>query len=269
LRLETAEGHPWSDDLAADDEVSWTTEPLAVRFEPGVPAPHARLVRRALDASRGPGGWREAGPDALLQITTGAPTPGLPALVLHPLRTGGATLLAAEGPDGLRPHPLVADLSTQGLDLVYDPAALGAPAGPGGEEDLLWRTGGGRAWPVVRREGAAVHFLPDPLAGTRAPADSPLWPLFVDDLLAWADGAAVAGGARRRGLLDAESTRLGTRPVPLDPAVLDAAVPDREPVWRTLRPLALALGALALLLLWGGPALRRRGGRAAAEPSRP
>src|SRR5205085_12510138 len=61
------------------------------------------------------------------------------------------------------------------------------------------------------------RFAADPLAGTPAPVDHPVWPLFLDALVSRIHGRSVGGGWRVSGVLDPEETRVGRDVVPFDP----------------------------------------------------
>jgi hypothetical protein len=97
----------------------------------------------------------------------------------------------------------------------------------------------------------------------------------VDNLLGEALGREVAGAAgyRVRGLLDADSSRLGRAASRFDPAWLAGLPADQTAEVRPLAPFLLAAALLCLALLWSRGALpglgfrgRRRG--RAAVPSR-
>ncbi len=120
--------------------------------------------------------------------------------------------------------------------------------------------------PLVVRDGQAIHFLADPVAGRPAPRDTPLWPLFVENVLRSAGGAVSDAGYRREGLLDLDSSRLGrTRDEARLLARIPSLAPDRAAILRRARPwLALAAAVLLALLFLPQPIrwwLGRRPGR--------
>jgi hypothetical protein len=192
-------------------------------------------------------GLRLATDDAMLHVTTsdaGAPSPGW-RLVLQP--AGEGAVAAPVAPDAWVPDRIVEDLSTVGVDLRYGVAPAAAEA-----SWLLWRDDD-TAWPVVSRKEKTIVFWPDPLAGAPSPSETPLWPLFVDNLRRRIMGADLgADGWRVRGLLDIETSELGTRRTDLERvSAMLAGVPadireERRPLGR---PLAIA-GLLLLIALW-------------------
>ncbi len=272
VRLEAEDGGSLDDDLALDDQVTWERRPVRVRYGEALPAVTRQAVERGLTAVLGRGAFVASERDVDLVVTTTAPREPVDVwhLVLHPAREGADAVAAPVGFDLVRSDPLVADLSTGGVDLRF---ALGAEVAPPGTTVLLGRRVGSALWPVVARRGRVVHFLPDPTRGSPSPARSTLWPLFLDDLLGVASGLQhqAAWGFRRRGLLSAESSRLGRTPT-APPAVVDLAAlpPDRPAGSRDLsRPLAVgALLGLGLLWLvpWDRRGRRRSGRRSAPRP---
>lgn len=264
VRLEAPAGATWVDDLAADDRVDWERRPMRVGWGDHVAPPLRRLVEDALVASLGGGALRVVGAgdhEADLLVTTATASAGDPKtwhLVLYPVPDGTSHAWASHGSDRALDDPLVVDLSTNGLDLCFAPGVVQRADEAG--TLLLWRQAGARQWPVVVRDGRTVHFLPDPQLGTPSPGDSPLWPLFVDNLLREVAGTKTEGsrGYRRRGLLDAGSSCLGRTTTSLDLGLLADRPPDRAAVVHPLRPWLLAGAGACLLLLWSAPAWRRR-----------
>lgn len=245
--------------VAADDRVVLDVRPVLAAFAPpetGLSGAHADAVRRALDAVA-PGRWKEVPPDAAgitLFVSTGAgPAPRSgDALVLrlHPVPPGVAAARRQPGAPVRPPDPdLADDLDVTGVELWYDPAVVrGAPPWP--LADVVRRDLG-----VVLREAA---FWPDPLAGTPAPVDHPIWPLFVENLVAARRGRAGASGWGVAGTLDAYVTFPGHDTAAFDPAWIAAAPPDRRPRERPLLPWLASGAAACLLLLWVVPRGRRR-----------
>ncbi len=273
VELTRPDGSAWSDDLAADDAVAYERVPIRLHMDPALPLALRRAVEDVLVSTLGRRGYRDATRDLALVVaaseTTGSLPPAPWLLVLHPAPGEGA-LRAGAGIDRVRPDALVRNLSTVGADLVYAVSAAAKPTD--GFALLLERDADGRRWPVVARLGQVVHFLPDPTRGRPAPADTPLWPLFVDDLLGEVGGRGAVGGAgyRRLGTPDDASSSLGRTPTELRIPDLRARPADLAPETRSLRPPLLAGAVLALLLLWivpwSGRRARRRA-RAHAVPS--
>jgi len=130
-------------------------------------------------------------------------------------------------------------LDTTGCDLVFPPRADGrAP------ERLVEDLPNGH------------RFAADPLAGSPAPVDHPVWPLFLDTIVERLHGRASANGWRAQGLLDPEESRVGRDVVPFDPAWVTAA--PRRARARSLRDEALGIGAGLLVVLWTLGAFSRR-----------
>ncbi len=254
LTLADASGGPIADAVPEDDAVRFERRALRVWLGPDLPPAHRRLVLDAFAAALGPAGVARAldGGDLAVVAAPAAKGGETPAgsrrvLVLFPIGDGPA-LYAPAGPDFRQDGPLVRDLSSRGTDLAYAPDALRAHARP-----LLWR-GGPRPWPIVAESGRRVLFLPDPLVGRAPPAETPLWPLFVDDLVAACLGVPAGGapGWRRLGLLDEATTRLGREATPPEEVrrMVAAASRDRPaPAFALRLPLVLA-ALVALLLLW-------------------
>jgi hypothetical protein len=249
---------PAGDDLGADDHVTFTRAPLGVRIDPSVPAAHASALRRGLTAVLGEGGFREDASEPRLLVTTEADRTIGTALVLQPVPEDRAGSAAPPGADVVRADRLVEDLSTSGIDLVY---ARGA-ARPRADADLLLgRRAEEGVFAVVERRGRVVRLAPDPLRGSPAPAETPFWPLFLENLVGEVAGEVGPAGYRRQGLLDLATSRLGRDRSDFDPGWIAAATPDLPPPDRPLRPwlLGAALGCLALL--WGRALLRRASSR--------
>jgi hypothetical protein len=244
-------------DLRADDHVDFERRPLRVAFATGplgYPEPHRRAVLAGLKAVMGEGLVVEVpmvdrehelplGPSLVVgepgAERTASPS-GLETLSLRPIPPGVAGVRAPPGSvraEWPLPGARVA-LDATGCDLVFAPA-------PGGKApDALFET-----------TDHGIRFLPDPLAGTPAPVDHPIWPLFLDAVVSRVHGRAAAGGWRVQGVLDPDETRLGHDVVPFDPAWLEAA-PRR--VARTKWRVPLLAGAAACLaLLWVVPGSRR------------
>jgi len=231
------------DDLRDDDAVVLSRVPLRVAFaspEQGLPAAHRRAVEVALEAILGPGGIVPHREDldlfvAPLGVTNEAAEL---TLFLSPLRDGtpgtrlapGAPLLPVEA-------PATRDVDPAGCDLVY----ANPPPSPA---------------PLVRRvatpRGTGLWFAPDPLAGTPAPVDHPIWPVLLEDLVIARRGRATPSGWRTSAdaPLDLEVTSLGRDSRPFDRAWLAEGATARPARARSVRgPLAL-LGAVLALALW-------------------
>jgi len=248
VRLEDPRGA-----LAADDVVRIDPRPVLVGIadeRQGLPAAYASAVRAALDAVA-PGAWREAtsgrglvwfGPAAL------APRDAAVVVELHPVAPGATAVRAPPGAALEPSEPEVApDLDPTGCELVYAAAVATGPPFP-----LVRVRQGAPGGPLV------VDWCPDPLAGSPPPVDHPVWPIFIDDVVARARGRTGPAGLRVQGLIDLETTRLGRDVAPFDRAWLVAAPLDLAP--RTLAwglPL-LALGSICLALLWLVPGMRVR-----------
>jgi hypothetical protein len=252
------------DGLAADDRVSFVRRPLAVEFDPSVPGAHARAVRLGLEAVLGSGGFVEGRVPDLVVTARPSPPRGV-TLVLDPVPAGAEAIEALEGPETVRTDPLVRDLSAGGVGLAYRP---GAERPTEGYDPLLSRRAG-RGFVVVERRGDLVRFAPDPLRGRPAPVATPLWPLFLENLVGEVAGDLGPLGYRRRGLLDDATSRLGRTPpapsieIPASPAEVPAPARSVD-----LRPWLVLSGLLCLLLLWAHPASRgTRAGRPRAPSS--
>jgi hypothetical protein len=232
---------------------------LAVAITPGMPAAYADLLRKTLSVVTP--GFVEAAPERaalwFLPSASDEPTGSGSALrvVLHPIAPGAPAVAATtRGPYEAPPQDFGRDLDPAGCEFRYAASAFhGGPASA--------------PWPIARRRGArAVEWLPDPLAGTPAPADHPIWPLFVENVVASATGAAAregAGGYRVRGLLDPSAMTLGRDRLPWDPQSIARAPLSRRPVERSLGPVLLGLGLAAALARWSRRTIARWAGGAA------
>jgi hypothetical protein len=123
--------------------------------------------------------------------------------------------------------------------------------------DLVYAADPGAAFPIVRPlrppRGDGFEFVPDPLAGNPAPVDHPIWPLFLENLLAHRYGRATASGYRRQAQVDPlglASSRLGRETRPFDPAWLEGLSPVGAARDVPLGPWLAAGAVLALLALW-------------------
>lgn len=246
IRLADATGALASDDVVAIDPrpvlVGFATDPDAL------PPAYASAVRRALDAVA-PGAWREGttGP-GLVWFGPAALAPKGTAVVveLHPVPAGATAVRAPPGAplEPLQPE-IAPDLDPTGCELVYAPSVAAGPP-----------------YPLVRARRLApdgplvLDWCPDPLAGAPAPVDHPVWPLFLDDVVAHVRGRAGPTGLRVRGLLDLEATQLGRDVAPFDPAWLASASFDRAPRAIPLPWPLLALGSICLGMLWLAPGIR-------------
>jgi len=249
------------DDLRADDRVALTRAPLGVYLHEGVPAEHAVSVRRALQAALGTSGVTyvdraQALAADLAFVPVWAPLPSQAwILTLQPVVEGEPVEHAGRGGNPRGRDPIVRDLSAAGVDWVYAPGA--AEVGPG--ESVLLRRSGTRDWPIVLRRGRRLRLAADPLRGEPAAADTPFWPLLVENLTRLAGGAErVGAGYRARGLLDPETSRPGRARSAFDPDRLAAAVPSVPAEERSLRRLLIVGALLCLATLWSAPRLRRR-----------
>ena len=100
-------------------------------------------------------------------------------------------------------------------------------------------------------EGAALEeATAEAMRDGRAPADHPMWPIFMSNVVELAGGKRTPGGYRVKGLLPPEAIHLGRDRIPFDPKVLDSVAPDHPPRERPLRVPLLVPGGLALLVLW-------------------
>lgn len=235
--------------LAADDAATLVPTAPTVAFAAGgdaLPPAHEALVRRTLDAVAP--GWREA-PEAAAALRVGT-GPASRADGLHlRLRAVPPSAPTARGAPGTPREPVPApfglDVDATAADLVY-PLEVRAAA----------------PWPVLRvgrgvAGGAEVEVPFDPLLGVPAPADTPLWPLLVENVVAAAAGAPAPGGARVLGLLDPERARLGRATRGPDLAAVAAAPADPAPPARPLRGVLLAVAVGCWAVLWGRGARRR------------
>lgn len=260
VRLVGEDGTAWADDLRADDTLRLTAGPLPVHVAPELPEILRARLHHGLTAVLGSGGFvpSDAERAVLAFGGRGAASGGaaLPLLRVEfqlagegvPVRTAprGATQVSGD--------PLVRDLEGAATDFVYAPGASEIPTG---ERLLLARVADGQTWPVLTRRERVVRLGPDPLRGTPRPVDTPFWPLFLENVVVATGHAGIGEGYRAVGLLDPESTGLGTEATAFEAgrlAGLPATVPGSS---RPLRGL-LILAALACLgLLWAAPRLRR------------
>lgn len=253
------------DDLASDDRVRLDPAAPAVHVDASLPAAVGVRLRAALEALVGAQGFRlqhaREGADLSVVPASAPPPPagGGWELAVEPVDVGAPAERAPPGDDQRGRGPVARDLDSAMADWVY---AAGAATPRPGEEVLLARRAGTRTWPVLLRAGRRVRLAPDPLRGKPAPADSPFWPLLVENLLREAGGAGVGGGYRARGLLDDDSSRPGRARQPFDPAAVASARPVGARPRRPLRPWLLGGALLCLALLWSAPRLRRAGRRA-------
>jgi hypothetical protein len=263
LRLDPA-------DRLGDDAIDLSRAALRVAFDDGPGAPseaHTDAVARALDAAAP--GWRRESASSAVDLFVGPSERArdtAAVLVLHPIPAGAAGVR----PTSFRPVDsflLGRDLDAAGVDLVYAPAVAAAPAAIVRERGRLPREG----TDVLDRSFVPpliVEWLPDPLAGSPAPVEHPIWPLFVENLVVRLQGerapsadSATSGYRVAHGFLDpsrGDSTRLGRDVVPFDRRWLEGVPIDRRARPRSLRPLLAAGAGVCLLLLWIGPALARR-----------
>jgi hypothetical protein len=229
-------------DLQGDDHVSLRPDVFRVAFGTGAeayPEPYRRAVLDGLRVAAGSPASVVDGPPAELYVGP-LPVPaafrGTTALVLHPLR--GAAGVRSTAP--ARTAPVSGSvIDPTGCDLVY---------APGVDSRRLFATQGD--------DGVAVwDFLPDPLAGSPAPVDHPVWPLFLDAVRTTGD-RRVERGWRVHGVLDPDLTRVGRDVIPFDPTWIEGA--PRRVERRSLRDEALGAGAACLVLLWSRAAFARR-----------
>lgn len=232
-----------ADALASDDEVRLTLTPFGVTFGDALAPRVRRAVERALYAVLDPAAVTE---DAAVVVGPGG------ALEIGTVDDGGAARTAPRGTAIRQPAPLVADLDPAGVVWVY---REGDERVREGERVLLGIRAEDATWPIVTRQAdGRVRFAPDPTRGDPAPAEAPLWPLFIQN---WIE---LRGrfGLEPEGLLDPETSRLGRDRRPLDPALVRTAAPT---VPAPAVPLRVPLGVVALAVLgvlWMLPAMRRR-----------
>jgi hypothetical protein len=260
-RIEVSNERPGA--LATDDRLVLTRAPLAVRLDPSLPPAHAAAVRAALAAVLGKDGFREgaASPDLAFGTASGTSSAAL-RVVLFPAADGATTARAPEGAETVSSSPWAKDLSTAGVDLVY------AEPRPRPPEDLRVLLARGADAVVGLRKGE-VWFLPDPLRGRPSPARTPLWPLFVENVVTGVAGRPLALGYRVDGLADPDATLLGRDVAPFDPAWLRGLAPDREPAAVALRPWLVGGAVLCRLLLTLAPRMRGEGRRRVPVPLAP
>ncbi len=262
VRLVGRQGDPHEDAMPQDDGVLLLRVALLTYLDPGLPAPLARRIHRALDAILGAdGATRLTGGDAvraeLAFLRRGAPSAARGAWVLdlEPIGEGAPALEAGAGTDALGRDALSEDLSTASAGWIY---AADAELVAEGEQVLLARRGARRLWPVLLRTGRRLRLAPDPLRGEPAAIDTPFWPLLIENLVEAAGGRGIGGGYRATGVLDRASTRPGRARMPLDAARITAAPPSVPGRSRPLRPLLIGAALACLALLWAAPRIRRR-----------
>lgn len=240
--------------LAVDDHVVLDPSPMPVAFATpaqGLPVEHAAAVRRALD-SIAPQGWTET-PDGAHLLWVGprgsAPQGAAAVLELHPLPAGVAPF--KPGPRAsIEPMDpaLGKDLDPAGCDLAFDPNVVGAAPYP------LFRR-----HETIGRQVPHIEWFPDPLVGSPAPVDHPIWPLFLDNVLSALHGRRGPHGYRVTGALDPEGTWLGREDRPGDFAAWVASTPTAASRHdRPLSPVLVVAGAICLGLLWLAPRRRVR-----------
>ncbi len=237
--------------LASDDTVVIDPSPMHVAFARDALAPVVEAAtRRALDAIF-VGGWTEdAAAEGGLFVGPARDAPKGARLVLEIGRV-------PTGVDPVRPRErdavetadprLGRDLDLATVEWVY-PAGASAHA----------------PWPrvTIDRVGAPspvlVRWHADPSLGRPAAIDTPLWPLFIENVIRLIGAEAVGGGesaAGRRwtGVLDLDVTRLGRDVAPFDRTALDAAPRDVSARRRVLSPWFAGVGSICLSLLWFRP----------------
>lgn len=231
------------DDLRDDDALALSRAPLRVAFATpaeGLPAAHRAAVLTALDAILGAGGTvpGDDAPDLFVAPLGVTRADAELTLFLSPIRDGAqGTRLAPGAPLLPVETPATVDVDPAGCDLVY----ATAPPSPA---------------PLVRRvatpRGTGVWFAPDPLAGTPAPVDHPLWPVLLEDLVISRRGRATPSGWRvsADAPLDLEVTSLGRERAAFDPAWLDEGPTARPTRARSVRGLLALLGSVLALGLW-------------------
>lgn len=231
--------------LLADREATIQIAPLGVAIHPGLPPATTRVLRRGLRAALG-SALRDG--DALRVASAGAQGD----LLVGAVADGASTRSAPRGVAVRLEDPLIADLDPAGVEWVY---ADGDEDLADDEQLLLGVRSGGATWPIVtRRADGTVRFAPDPSRGDPAPADAPIWPLFLANLVS--DRGDF--GVRYVGLLDARSSRLGPDVRTFDPAWVAAAKADVPAQGIALRTPLLVFALLVLGVLWLVPVLRRR-----------
>jgi hypothetical protein len=257
LRLAVAPGG----ELRDDDRVDLDRATYRVAFAPadagGYPPAYRRAVLDGLRAVMGEAAVVEVPPVNIEDELPTAPAllVGEPEANRRAVPPALEVLALGRVPDGtagvhVDPSRLVHDvrfddvfeyrrLDATGCDLVFPPRADGQLP-----EHL------------VEEFSSGVRFAADPLAGTPAPVDHPIWPLFLDALVSRVHGRGIEGGWRASHLLDPEETLLGRDVVPFDPSWVTAA--PRRTESKPLRDEALGLGAACAAALWMLAAVSRR-----------
>lgn len=259
IELRAVGGAPHRDAMPADDRVELVRDAVAVFVDQRLPPKLRARTRAALEASRTTEGIRYVTKPAearLIVTARGAAARGgdVWTLELEAAPEGAPVERPGRGRDESGRGLLVQDLSTGGVDWVYPAGAHRRDA----DETVLLARRGANAWPIVLRAGRIVRLVPDPLRGRPAPVDTSFWPLLVDNLLAAVDGGRPSGaGFRAKGLLDADSSRVGRAVRPFDPAGLRSAQPLAGAPPRALRTLLTCAALLCMVLLWMAPQLWR------------
>ncbi len=231
------------DDVKEDDLVTLDRRPVRVGFAKGpdaLPEAHRRAVIDGLKAVVGEDLLvvDDPKPEVWIGPAGSAPETATRVLVLHPLTPDGRGVRPRAG-SGFEPGPLPwsKDVDPTGCDLVY-------------REDL----GLAAPWPIVRTVNATtVEFLPDPLAGSPAPVDHPIWPIFLENLVSERFGRPGPAGYRvvsRADPIGLDTTRRGRDVRPFDPAWLAGVEPSRAAPARSLRGPLVGLAMAALVVLW-------------------
>ena len=270
---------PGGDALPADDRVGLHGAGLRVLIDrTRLSAAHVAAVRRALEAALGSAALVEERADAEpvdLRVerwpveassrVAGATT----VLALAALDPNDPGVAVGAGPEQVRPHPFVRDVTLAGMQL-WRPQAVAAgirwwlqrasPSAAGaGDADQGAGMGGEGLIGEDAQGRVLVAF--DVTRGAPSPAQRPAWPIFVENLVRTILGSPSdlpgQAGVRREGLLDVGSTRLGRETRALDAGWL-AAAPVREVgAPRALAPWLGGVGLLLLGALWWREARRR------------
>ena len=251
--------------LGADDAVVIDPSPIRVAFaRDGLSTAVTVATKRALDAIL-VGAWKE---DATAQdgLFVG-PIEDAPygvALVLEIGRVPtGVEPVRPDAHDAVSPvdSELARDLDLASSEWQYPPGPTARAPWPRitiNRDSRDPKTV--HLWVVPTR--GHVRWHADPSLGRPPAIDTPLWPLFIENVVRLIGGAPGSAGHRWKGVLDPNVTRLGRDVVPFDESALAAAPRDVIARRNALGPWLAGVGSICLAVLWFRP---RKG---AASPVR-